>query len=207
MQGLAPEDDSMTVIDGDAAGGAAAGAEGGGGGSTAHENEWNFILSRLIAADVTMVFTARSAQAAERIAFWLQGRPGLKLAPAHTQRNVWRSLRPLLGEPLADASAFTHPVQQDVTRRAGAAAAAAAAAGKSASGNSAASKAARQQEAQEAARTNALREWTDMLGGEGEQEAHGLNTSYGNQYVVIATRDDRRYSAAAAAAAPARPAR
>jgi hypothetical protein len=180
MQGLAPEDDTRTVVDELADTNI----------QMTYGNEWNYILSRLVAADVTMVFTARTAKAAERLVFWLQGRPGLRIAPGAAQRNIWRSLRPLLGEPLADASVYTHPAQEAASRKAEASREAAAKGRKK--GNSAAARAEREELAA-AARAEELRQWTETLGGE-DDGAHGLNTSYNNQYVVIATRDDRRYS-------------
>ena len=47
-----------------------------------------------------MIFTAPSAAAAESLAAWLRGRPGLRLAVGPAE-NAFRSLRPELAEPLA----------------------------------------------------------------------------------------------------------
>jgi hypothetical protein len=95
---------------------------------------------------------------------------------------------PLLGEPLADATVYTHPAQEVASRKAEASREAASKGRKS--GKSAAARAEKEKLAA-AARVEELRQWTETLGGEGG-DAHGLNTSYANQYVVIATRDDRR---------------
>ena len=78
----------------------------------------------------------------------------------------------MLGEPLADAETFASQVQAVRGRQ---------------TGSGGGDKPESMSSAEE------LREWTEMLGGEGSA-GHGLNTSYGNHYVVVATRDDRRYS-------------
>ena len=82
--GIGPDKDTQTVLQE----------------RTTDSVEWNYVLWRLIDADVTVIFTAPSAAAADRLAAWLRGRPGLRLAVGPAE-NAFRSLRPELAEPLA----------------------------------------------------------------------------------------------------------
>ena len=100
---------------------------------------------------------------------------------SHEHCDSGRSSQYVNQPPRHPPQPSTHPVQQNVARQAEVARENARRGCKK--GKSAAARAEREKLAA-AERVDELRPWTETLGGEGDA----------NQYVIIATRDDRRYA-------------